>query len=269
MVETLTAKPPEVATRFVAARPSRASGGVAFERGLTRFGYNYPVKVGTTIYRQGDEETVLMHLVSGSVSIIKNSPEGKCASYTLGSGAVLNIGLFLENEEERFYPSEAVAIENCMIRAIDAGGLRELRHNAAFALEVLRGVALHVRALEKFKESLQYDVRTRLTRQIDALATDRDHTGYFRRTRSITQQELTERIGAGREMVSKQLLRLYRQGVIRRICRSAQPSVYEIEDEDTLWEIAYVKPVKGKRSIGKRESFKELVEGVAVVLSRR
>lgn len=168
---------------------------------------------GAIIVSEGDEGNSLFVIQSGTVKTYLSNDKGKEAVLsTQGPGEYFG-DLALFDDAPR--SASVVALEPCRLLVISKSVLRQaLAERPEIALMLLKGLASRVRTLTESVRTFAFlDVFGRLVRTLYALASDKD--GQLVIDHKITQQELANRIGASREMVSRIMNDLVEGGYIK------------------------------------------------------
>lgn len=156
---------------------------------------------GAIIVNEGDEGTSLFVILSGSVKTFLSDENGKeVVLSTQGAGEYFG-DLALFDDEPR--SASVMALEPCKVMIITKAQLREaIKEDPDIGFSLLHGLAKRVRILtENVRTMALLDVFGRLVRTLYMLAEEKD--GALVVDQRLTQQELANRIGASREMVSR------------------------------------------------------------------
>mgnify|MGYP002085438329 CR=1 FL=1 len=177
------------------------------ERAATR---TYPK--GAIIVNEGDEGNSLFLIQSGSVKAYLSDDKGKeVILSTEGPGEYFGeLALFDEAPRSAF----VAALEPCKVMVISKTQLNEvMAARPRIAAALLKGLAVRIRALtENVRTLALLDVFGRLVRTLYSLAEEKD--GELVIDQKLTQQDLANRIGASREMVSRIMHDLIEGGYI-------------------------------------------------------
>lgn len=166
------------------------------ERAATRI---YPK--GAIIVNEGDEGNSLFLIQSGSVKAYLSDDKGKeVILSTQGPGEYFG-ELALFDEVPR--SASVAALEPCKAMIVSKAQLLEaILARPQIAVALLKGLAIRVRALtENVRTMALLDVFGRLVKTLYSLAEEKD--GGLVIDQKLTQQDLANRIGASREMVSR------------------------------------------------------------------
>jgi len=166
------------------------------ERAATRV---YPK--GAIIVNEGDEGNSLFLIQSGSVKAYLSDDKGKeVILSTQGPGEYFG-ELALFDEAPR--SASVAALEPCKAMIVSKTQLREaILARPQIAVALLKGLAMRVRALtENVRTMALLDVFGRLVKTLYSLAEEKDGGQVI--DQKLTQQDLANRIGASREMVSR------------------------------------------------------------------
>lgn len=156
---------------------------------------------GAIIVNEGDEGTSLFVILSGSVKTFLSDENGKeVVLSTQGAGEYFG-DLALFDDEPR--SASVMALEPCKVMIITKAQLREaIKEDPDIGFSLLHGLAKRVRILtENVRTMALLDVFGRLVRTLYMLAEEREGTLVV--DQRLTQQDLANRIGASREMVSR------------------------------------------------------------------
>ncbi|MFN0040051.1 MAG: Crp/Fnr family transcriptional regulator [Burkholderiales bacterium] len=170
--------------------------GILTERAATR---TYPK--GAVIVNEGDEGNSLFLIQSGAVKVYLSDEKGKeVVLSTEGPGEYFG-ELALFDEAPR--SSSVAALESCRVMIVTKAQLQEtIRERPQISLALLKGLSTRVRMLTESVRSLALlDVFGRLVKTLYSLANEKD--GVLIIDQKLTQQDLANRIGASREMVSR------------------------------------------------------------------
>jgi CRP/FNR family cyclic AMP-dependent transcriptional regulator len=182
---------------------------------------------GAIIVNEGDEGNALFVLQTGSVKTFLRDETGKeVVLSTQGPGEYFGDLALFDNTPRS---ASVATIEPCKVMVISKNVLKEaLAQQPNIALVMLKGLAVRIRELtENVRTLALLDVYGRLVRTLYHLAADKDGTLIV--DQKITQQELANRIGSSREMVSRIMNDLVEGGYIdvdhkRIIIRKKIPS---------------------------------------------
>lgn len=166
----------------------------------------------TIILSEGDISDALYCILSGRVKVFLNDDEGKEVILNnqgpgdyFGEMALLDAG-----------PRSAsvMTIEDCRISIISKGDFDEfLDQNKEASRKIMRGLVKRLRALTDNVRSLALmDVYGRVARVLLGLAVEEGDTLVIKE--GLTQQDIANRVGASREMVSRILKELRTGGYI-------------------------------------------------------
>jgi CRP/FNR family cyclic AMP-dependent transcriptional regulator len=165
----------------------------------------------TIVVTEGDRTDTLHIIVSGRVKIYVSDEDGKeIVLNHAGPGEYF--GELVLDEGPR--AASVITLEPCRFLVVPKQDLREfVAHSPDFALHLIRKLIRRVRVLTGEVKSLALmDVYGRVARMLLELAVERD--GALVIEARPTQQELANRVGASREMISKILGDLARGGYI-------------------------------------------------------
>jgi CRP/FNR family cyclic AMP-dependent transcriptional regulator len=156
---------------------------------------------GAIIVNEGDEGTSLFVILSGSVKTFLSDENGKeVVLSTQGTGEYFG-DLALFDDEPR--SASVMALESCKVMIITKAQLREaIAEDPEIGFSLLHGLAKRVRILtENVRTMALLDVFGRLVKTLYMLAEEKE--GALVVDQRLTQQDLANRIGASREMVSR------------------------------------------------------------------
>lgn len=181
--------------------------GYLTERAATR---TYPKNA--IIVNEEDEGNSLFLIQSGSVKAYLSDEKGKeVVLSNQGPGDYFG-ELALFDEAPR--SASVAALEPCKVMIISKAQLREaILERPQIAVAMLKGLAVRIRALtENVRTLALLDVFGRLVKTLYSLAEQKD--GGLVIDQKLTQQDLANRIGASREMVSRIMNDLAKGGYI-------------------------------------------------------
>ncbi len=171
---------------------------------------NYPK--GAVIVNEGDEGNALFVIQTGSVKTYLSDDKGKeVVLSTQGPGEYFgDLALFDDTPRS----ASVATLESCKLMVISKSLLREaLAEKPEIAFVLLKGLAIRVRNLtENVRTLALLDVFGRLVSTLYSLAVEKE--GVLVVDQKLTQQELANRIGASREMVSRIMHDLVEGGYI-------------------------------------------------------
>jgi CRP/FNR family cyclic AMP-dependent transcriptional regulator len=177
------------------------------EKATTR---SYPKSA--VIVNEGDEGSALYIIDSGAVKAYLRDVNGKeVILSTQGPGEYFGeLALFDDSPRS----ASVAAMESCRLIVISKSVLRyAMDEHPEIAHTLLKGLAARIRTLtENVRALALLDVFGRLVSALYALAKEKD--GVLTIDQRLTQQELANRIGASREMVSKIMHDLVEGGYI-------------------------------------------------------
>ena len=153
------------------------------------------------IVNEGDEGNSLFVIQSGSVKAFLSDENGReVVLSTQGPGEYFG-DLALFDDEPR--SASVMTLEPCKVMIITKAQLREaIAEDPEIGFSLLHGLAKRVRILtENVRTMALLDVFGRLVRTLYMLAEDKEGTLVI--DQRLTQQDLANRIGASREMVSR------------------------------------------------------------------
>jgi CRP-like cAMP-binding protein len=158
---------------------------------------------GAVIFTEGDRATALHIVGSGTVRIIKRSPNGREQTLLFADAgdSFAEVPVF----DHGPYPASAEAFTDALIYALPASDITRLVHTTpAFAESALAIFASRNRRLTEIVENLAF--RPVIGRVARTLLDD---------PHAQTQTEMAATVGAAREMVNRSLHTLDREAIIR------------------------------------------------------
>lgn len=156
---------------------------------------------GAIIVSEGDEGNSLFVIQSGSVKAFLSDENGReVVLSTQGPGEYFG-DLALFDDAPR--SASIMTLEPCKVMIITKAQLREaIKEDPEIGFALLHGLAKRVRILtENVRTMALLDVFGRLVKTLYMLAEEKD--GALVIDQRLTQQDLANRIGASREMVSR------------------------------------------------------------------
>ncbi|NJD86806.1 MAG: Crp/Fnr family transcriptional regulator [Betaproteobacteria bacterium] len=172
----------------------------AFVRELATLGRVRSYPKNTVIITEGDSSDSLFVVLSGKVKAFVSDSEGhELILDTQGPGDY--VGEMALDGKPR--SASVVTMEPTTFSVVQREPLRDaIRRNPDFALEMLSKVIERARdATDNVKNLALLDVYGRVARLLLNMAVETD--GKLRIPEKITQQEIAERVGASRDMVSR------------------------------------------------------------------
>ncbi len=172
----------------------------AFVRELATLGRVRSYPKNTVIITEGDSSDSLFVVLSGKVKAFVSDSEGhELILDTQGPGDY--VGEMALDGKPR--SASVVTLEPTTFSVVQREPLRDaIRRNPDFALEMLSKVIERARdATDNVKNLALLDVYGRVARLLLNMAVETD--GKLRIPEKITQQEIAERVGASRDMVSR------------------------------------------------------------------
>lgn len=170
--------------------------GLLTERAVVR---TYPK--GAIIVNEGDQGNSMFVVQSGSVKAFLSDETGKeVVLSTQGPGEYFG-DLALFDDQPR--SASVMTLESCKVMMISKTQLREaIDEDPEIGFLLLKGLARRVRVLtENVRTLALLDVFGRLVKTLYSLAEEKDGAHVI--DQRLTQQDLANRIGASREMVSR------------------------------------------------------------------
>ncbi len=168
----------------------------------------------STLLREGDTTDAFYILLSGRVKVFGTDSKGREVVYnTMGPGEYFG-ELSLDGSSRSASVQCLEPVKCVMVRGTD---MREfLGQHPDFALHLIRHlIALLRRSTDSVKSLALDDVYSRLAKLLQEMA-EPDTSGRLVVPHKLTQQDLAERVGASREMISRILQQLVKGGYIER-----------------------------------------------------
>lgn len=188
-------------------RLSRAELAAIGARGITR---KHPKS--TIVVSEGDTTDGLFIVLEGRVKVFVSDAEGhEVMLGTHGPGEYFGEMALLDTGPRS---ASVITVEPCQLLVVPKDDFREFVENSpAFAFSVIGKLISRVRALtENVKSLALMDVYGRVARLLLELAEERN--GVLVIAERLTQQEIANRVGASREMVSRILKDLSTGGYV-------------------------------------------------------
>ena len=172
---------------------------------------------GAIIVSEGDEGNSLFLIQSGSVKAFLSDENGKEVVLSTQRDGEYFGDLALFDDEPR--SASVMALEPCKVMIITKAQLRDaIKEDPEIGFTLLHGLAKRVRILtENVRTLALLDVFGRLSKTLYDLAEEKD--GVLVIEQRLTQQDLANRIGASREMVSRIMHDLIEGGYLERETR--------------------------------------------------
>lgn len=171
---------------------------------------HYPAH--TVLINEGDDSDAVFLILSGRVKAYGSGPAGREVIYdTLGPGEC--VGEMSLDGGPRSASVMTLEPTTCVL--VSGKRLRELlAAHPEFALHLMRKlIRLARHSTQVVKRLALHDVRERVLQVLEELAQARDGARVV--SPRPTQQELADRVGASREMVSRVITQLAAQGRLR------------------------------------------------------
>lgn len=165
------------------------------ERGVVR---SYPKN--TILIHEGDRSDTLYILLSGKVKVYASSEQGKEVVLNIhGPGEY--VGEMALDQSPR--TASVVTLEPTACAQVSGQQLREfIVQNPEFALHLIRKLIERARiATEGVKQLALLDVYGRVSRLLNTLAVEQD--GVRTIPERLTQQDIAERVGSSRDMITR------------------------------------------------------------------
>ena len=171
---------------------------------LASFAKTTKVAAGTTLFSKGDPGTALFAILSGAIKITVPAADGREAVFNmLQDGDIFGEIALLDGNPRTADAVTTVASELLVIERRDF--LTFVEHNPKVALKIIELLCRRLRwASEHFEEAVLENLSVRLARTLLRLIKEDDRKT-DKATIKITQQELSQVLGASRESVNRQL----------------------------------------------------------------
>jgi len=167
----------------------------------------------TIVINEGDPSEIFYVLLEGKVKVFVSDENGKeIVINTQGPGSYFG-EIAIIDESPR--SASVMTLEACRMAVVSRQEfMRCIGEHPEFALALIRRLAGRVRALtEQVKGLALYDVYGRIAQTLTSLARDQD--GVHLIPQRLTHQDIANRVGASREMVSRILKDLATGGYLR------------------------------------------------------
>lgn len=166
------------------------------------------IPAGQTILRQGDLCENYLSIISGSVQIIARSPQGREISlYTIHAdeSCVLTTSCLLSGHS---FPAEALAVTDVEVELVSKAIFDEkLSTSSVFRERVFKNFGERLKHLIlKIEEVTSESIPTRVAKFL----LDKSSLELF-----VTHQQMAQEIGSSREVVSRCLKQMERNGALR------------------------------------------------------
>ena len=164
------------------------------------------------VVHEGDRADTLYFVLSGRVKVFKASEDGReMVLDTQGPGTYF--GDMMLDDGKR--SASVMTLEPCKLGALSRDAFRDfLAHHPDTALALIKNLIRRTRSMnDRLRDLALLDVYGRVAKLLLSLAREVD--GRLIIEERVTQQEIGERIGATREMVSRILKYLKADGYIR------------------------------------------------------
>jgi len=178
---------------------------------LARSGRQTVFQKGEELFQEGDPCRGMFMVLSGAIKIYRSAPSGREQILAMeGPGGFAAELPLLDGEP---YPASCAAIEESRVLHVPRAAFEEiLRRKPELALGILRVLGRRLRGLVMLVEELSLlEVPQRLAKYLLEMSERRGPTF----TLSLSNQEIANRLGTVREIVSRNLHRLAQQGAIR------------------------------------------------------
>jgi len=198
---------------------------------LARIGRLETLPAGALLCSSGDRDAPVVFVLSGAVRVFEADAEGREQTLAIvGEGEALNLPVAFDGDGAAPASAEVWGGAATLVQMPASGFAEVVAHDPALALAVLGALASRARHLSGLVADLSLrTVRQRLARFILAQIERAPASGPAR----WTHAEIAARLGTAREVVSRQMRALVREGVIRQ-----ERQRLVIIDLETLREIA-------------------------------
>lgn len=169
------------------------------------------VSKGEDVFVEGDEARGMFLVVSGGVKVYRAAPSGREQILAIEPpGAIVAELPLLDGEP---YPASCAALEDSELLLLPIGAFEDLlRRRPDVAMGALRVIGRRLRQLVTLVDELSLlEVPQRLAKYLLDIS-DRRGESF---TLPLSNQEIANRLGTVREIVSRNLHRLAQQGAIR------------------------------------------------------
>jgi CRP/FNR family cyclic AMP-dependent transcriptional regulator len=155
----------------------------------------------TIVVNEGDISNSLYVIISGKVKVYLSDEEGKeIVINTHGPGEYFGELALFDNQTRS---ASVITAEKTCLSIISKGAFENsVDRHPQIALKVIRGLVRRLRgATENVKSLALMDVYGRVARLLLQLAEERD--GVLSIEEKLTQQDIADRVGSSREMISR------------------------------------------------------------------
>lgn len=166
---------------------------------------------GDVLIREGDRGDTMLVILSGRVKVFSSNSDGKEVIYNI-YGVGETIGEMALDHGTR--SASVLAMEETTCSIINHEELRRyIAANPDFAMQLIAKLIRRTRvAVESLRQMALMDVHGRLVKLLSSLTPDNKGIGNV--TERLSQQELADRVGASRDMVSRILHNLEEEGYV-------------------------------------------------------
>jgi CRP/FNR family cyclic AMP-dependent transcriptional regulator len=164
------------------------------------------------VVNEGDRADTLYFVLSGRVKVFVASDDGReIVLNTQGPGSYFGDMML----DDGVRSASVMTLEPCKLGALSRDAFRDfLAHHPDTALALIKNLIRRTRSMnDRLRDLALLDVYGRVAKLLLSLA--REVSGRLIVEERVTQQEIAERIGASREMVSRILKDLKAGGYIR------------------------------------------------------
>jgi CRP/FNR family cyclic AMP-dependent transcriptional regulator len=174
------------------------------------------VERNAVVMRAGDSTENVCFVLRGTLRVLVSDPDGREVILSiLGPGELFGEMGVIDGLSRS---ATVIASEACDLVVIaNTDFKRCLAENFDLSLSIMRGLVQRLRAADKAIESLALlDVYGRVARLLLEMAED-GPDGKRVVTRKVTKQDMAKMVGASREMVSRVMKDLQRQGLVEEV----------------------------------------------------
>jgi len=175
------------------------------------------VDKSTVVMREGDSTENVYFVLRGIMRVLVSDPDGREVILSiLGPGELFGEMGVIDGHSRSATVVTAEACELVVIAKADFK--RCLAENFDISLSIMRSLVHRLRAADRAIESLALlDVYGRVARLLLEMAGEGGPDGRRIITRKITKQDMAKMVGASREMVSRVMKDLQRQGLVEEV----------------------------------------------------
>jgi CRP/FNR family transcriptional regulator len=166
------------------------------------------------IFKESDSVNFLFVVRTGRIRLFKTSPEGReLVIKIIGPGEYFCCAPIYLNG---IYPVSAVAAEDSVLSMIPARDFKEMINSSVseMGLRIIAGLCHKIKYLSNLIENLTFkDVEQRVIMALLRLAEEKSSDDDIV-TLTITHQDIASMVGSVREVVSRTMSRLKKEGII-------------------------------------------------------